>query len=278
MTRNGKSRGSDSTNREWRDHQWSTTSFVSGVIAAARRPGLTQSLKLINDVVPIQVGPWVKNVLNLLDVGTSTVLLNVGIAPIQVLSNFSNALGDGDRRPAGTPSSRATRRTSSTPSSTAAAGLRLGRGEQPPRPELRSSSASCSTSARSSPMRWPPSRRCPSTAASIPDTRSRKTLTLTAVKAKARLHRRRGHQHDATRRGRSAAIPASSALLVGQGRLRPGRSSRRRHRRRRPHGRDRRDKHRWDDEDVDRHEVGLRRCRSSSTTGATSKGDTDHEG
>jgi hypothetical protein len=81
----------NSTNRELRDHQWSQ--LVRGcVVAAAHGPGLS-NLELINDVVPNLKAP-VQNVLNLLDVAP-TVLLNVGIAPIQVLSNFTNALGNG---------------------------------------------------------------------------------------------------------------------------------------------------------------------------------------
>jgi hypothetical protein len=67
-------------------------SFVGALLLPLVGPGLG-NLELISDVVPILKAP-VQNVLNVLDVAP-TVLLNVGIAPIQVLSNFTNALGNG---------------------------------------------------------------------------------------------------------------------------------------------------------------------------------------
>jgi hypothetical protein len=67
-------------------------SFVGALLLPLVGPGLS-NLELINDVVPNPKAP-VQNVLNLLDVAP-TVLLNVGIAPIQVLSDFTNALGNG---------------------------------------------------------------------------------------------------------------------------------------------------------------------------------------
>jgi hypothetical protein len=154
-------------------------SFVGALLLPLVGPGLG-NLALINDVVPILKAP-VQNVLNLLDVAP-TVLLNVGIAPIQVLSNFTNALGNGieglrDAVLSGNPENvfnavinaaagfAAAAENSLLDPNSGVIGIML---------NVRNIIANALA----------PKPAVPETAASIPDPAA-KTLTLTAVKAKA---------------------------------------------------------------------------------------------
>jgi hypothetical protein len=154
-------------------------SFVGALLLPLVGPGLG-NLELINDVVPILKAP-VQNVLNLLDVAP-TVLLNVGIAPIQVLSNFTNALGNGieglrDAVLSGNPENVVNAIINATAGFASAAENSL----------LDPASGLIGTVLNVRNIiaqALAPQPAAPETAASIPDPAA-KTVTLTAVKAKA---------------------------------------------------------------------------------------------
>ena len=221
-------------------------SFVGALLLPLVGPGLS-ILKLINDIVPNLMAP-VQNVLNLLDVAP-TVLLNVGIAPIQVLSNFTNALGNGieglrDAVLSGNPENvvnavinatagfaSATKNSLLDPNS-GVIGIMLNvrkiiADALPPAGTGRDGGVD-------------PGPRCQD-----PD-RVRNGEGAGVIRSRACRHDGRGGI-------RSRVV----GCLVGEARhdRGGGQGSRRRH-----PGRGRRDEHRRDDEDVDRHEVGLRRC------------------